>query len=280
MFAGTFKGYTSLNDMQNIHADLLNKEFKINTDGISEFTTAQIQAKAAAMGLTNSLTTQLVGIGKDANFIQKVTAGNITWGKALKDNTIDINSLGDALLKSNKVSNEAKNALKTVTEQCGKSSDAYKNVVNSIIDGTSGFENISDSIIDIGTTTTQSTSILSGFKATLTGIAASAKSLFTTLATNPLTWLVAAGVAAVALEDALTIDYGEAHEALQESSQKYQDTKTNLESLNTELGTTQSRIEELQALKDAGTITFAEDNELENLNTQLLKKHSIKCYSF
>ena len=65
MFAGTFKGYNSLGDMQNIHKDLLNKEFKINTDGISEFTAANIQAKASAMGLADSLTAELVAMGKE-----------------------------------------------------------------------------------------------------------------------------------------------------------------------------------------------------------------------
>ena len=56
MWAGTFKNYSSINDMQNVETELLSKNFKIGTDGLSDFTTAQIQAKAAAMGLTDSLT--------------------------------------------------------------------------------------------------------------------------------------------------------------------------------------------------------------------------------
>lgn len=76
MFAGTFDKYTSRDDMQNVHADLLNKEFKIKSNDISEFTTAQIQAKAAAMGLTDSLTTELIAMGKNAAFTQKLLQAN------------------------------------------------------------------------------------------------------------------------------------------------------------------------------------------------------------
>lgn len=121
---------------------------------------------------------------------------------------------------------------------------------------------------ELAASQTAATASTAGFSAAMTGLGASIKSTFIALATNPLTWLVAAGVAAVALEDALTIDYKEANDALQESSQKYQDTKTNLESLNSELQTTQTRITELQALKDAGTITLTEEVELEKLQAQ------------
>lgn len=262
MFAGTFKGYNSLNDMQNVHFDLINKEFKIGTDGISEFTTANIQAKAATMGLKDSLITELVAMGKDATFTQKAVTGKLTFGKALKDNSLTFEDFGKSLEKSNKLTKLQADSLTGLAEKFGRNSKNYTTYATTLIEN---IEGLSDSIIDLGTASTQTSSNVSNI---FTGMAASAKNLFTTLATNPLTWLVAAGVAAVALEDALTIDYKEANTALQESSQKYQDTKSNLESLNSELETTQSRITELQGLKDAGTITIAEKTELENLQSQ------------
>ena len=100
MFAGTFDKYTSRDDMQNVHADLLNKEFKIKSNDISEFTTAQIQAKAAAMGLTDSLTTELIAMGKNAAFTQKAATGKLTFGKALKENIGSIEEIADVLSKS------------------------------------------------------------------------------------------------------------------------------------------------------------------------------------
>ena len=260
MFAGTFKGYNSLSDMQNIHTELLNKEFKINTNGLSEFTTAQIQAKAATMSLTDSLTTELIAMGKDATFTQKVASGKLTWGKAVNEFGDNLDEIGTKLLESGKLSDKMHNRLSAVLD-----SGNVNNYKQTVLDALNSVDGLSDSIIDLGTTANQTSSTLPNI---FTGIAASAKNLFTTLATNPLTWVSAAAVAAVALEDALTIDYKEANTALQKSSQKYQDTKSNLESLNSELETTQSRITELQGLQDAGTITVAEETELENLQSQ------------
>lgn len=55
VFNGVYKGYDSIDNMQNITADMFRKQMHINTDGLSEFTMAQIQAKAASLGLTDSL---------------------------------------------------------------------------------------------------------------------------------------------------------------------------------------------------------------------------------
>ena len=112
------------------------------------------------------------------------------------------------------------------------------------------------------------TASTTGFSAAMSGLCASIKSTFLALATNPLTWVAAASVAFAALMDAMTVDYSEANETFQISSQNYQDTKTNLESLNSEFETTKNRISELQALKDAGTITLAQQSELESLQSQ------------
>lgn len=75
------------------------------------------------------------------------------------------------------------------------------------------------------------TATTGGLTSAFTGLWASMKPVLAALATNPLTWFAAAGVAAIALEDLFTVDYGEAHEALEESSTKYQETQTELESL-------------------------------------------------
>ena len=115
---------------------------------------------------------------------------------------------------------------------------------------------------------TAATASTSGFSAAMIGLGASIKSTFLALATNPLTWVVGASVAFAALMDAITVDYDEANKAFQESFQKYQDTKTNLESLNAELETTKNRISELQVFKDADTITSAQKSELEILQSQ------------
>lgn len=103
--SANFKTASSISDMQNITASMFNKQFRIGSDGISEWSKAQIEAKSSSMGLTTALTNELVALSNDADFTAKARAGKITWGQALKDTTIKTEDLGDALLSSNKVSN-------------------------------------------------------------------------------------------------------------------------------------------------------------------------------
>ena len=82
------------------------KSFKLDDTGISEYTMEQIKAKAATLGLTDSLTAQSVIMAKDADFTAKVSTGKLSFSKALKDNTIDIEELGDAIKKSHKITKD------------------------------------------------------------------------------------------------------------------------------------------------------------------------------
>lgn len=112
------------------------------------------------------------------------------------------------------------------------------------------------------------TGTTSGLSTAMTGLGATLKSVFISLATNPLTYLVAGlAVGAVALHNYMTA-FDDAVEKAQESQSAYSSTTSEIESLNSELETTQSRISELQALKDAGTISLAEESELSRLQNQ------------
>lgn len=65
----------------------------------------------------------------------------------------------------------------------------------------------------------------------------------------------------------------------EDSKAAFESTQSELNSMNAELETTTQRISELQALKDAGTITLAEESELETLklqNEELQRQISLK----
>lgn len=62
--------------------------------------------------------------------------------------------------------------------------------------------------------------------------------------------------------------FDKATEVAQESQSAYKDSASELSSLNSELETSKSRLEELQALKDAGTISVVENEELNQLQLQ------------
>lgn len=178
-----------------------------------------------------------------------------------------ITSIDDAskILKLSGVSKEVgETALKS-----GQFADSFSKVANAATGITVGEKAVAGLAAEGATATN-----------VFTGLGISIKSAFMALATNPLTYLTAGLVAGgIALNNYIK-EFDNAIEKAEGSQADYSSTVSELESLNSELETTQSRIEELQALKDAGTITFAEEAELENLQSQLLKKHSIKCYSF
>ena len=77
--------------------------------------------------------------------------------------------------------------------------------------------------------------------------------------------ITTATIAASAAYDALTTTSQESAEALTDMQSSYDSNKSDLESLNSELETTQSRIDELQA---KGHLTLTEQSELSNLQAQ------------
>lgn len=116
-----------------------------------------------------------------------------------------------------------------------------------------------------GAAATGATTGITAFGAALKGAAASAKALVVSLLSNPLTYIVAIlGVAAVsAYKFANAFD--DAKDAASDSAGVYSSTKSEIEYLNSELETTSSRIEELQA---QGTLSLSDKAELAKLQRQ------------
>ena len=116
------------------------------------------------------------------------------------------------------------------------------------------------------------TALGASFKAAAVGV-------MTFLATNPIGWAILAGTAifgVVKAVDALTTSYSEAQEASAKSREEYQQTASELDSINSELETTQQRIDEL---KSKGALTITEKEELSQLqaqNSELKRQYEIK----
>lgn len=247
--------------------------FKIDDSGISSFTMAQTEAKAKAIGLTDSLKEQLVAMSKDADFATKARATHMTWGEALKDNSVSTNDLVKALSKSDNVSNKAKSILEGLGDVTKDNEDKAKAFTEQIINGADGFDDISGKMLDFGEASKKSNSMLSATKDTLKGLFASIKGYL------PIIAAVAAAIAAYKIWDYTQTKYTRAQEKLSKSSGEYEETKSELESLNNELETTTSRIEELQKLQKEGTITLTEEAELEKLqqtNSELERQVELK----
>lgn len=270
LFGRTFSKEKSLST--SLLADDILSEFKIGSDGISEFTTSQIEAKSAALGLTESLTNELIAFGSDATLSAKAASGKLKWVDAIKDSKIETEDFYNLLSKSQKLPTKELDYLKEVAEKYGTNSKELRNSMSSIIDAST---ELGDSFITLESSAAGAgKSIGSIFK----GLGAS----FMTFITSPagiLASFAAITVALTALQDALTVDYDEANDALSKAASEYSENQQSLESMNSELETTKSRIAELQALKDSGTITLSEEGELEKLktqNTELERKISLQ----
>lgn len=112
-----------------------------------------------------------------------------------------------------------------------------------------------------------------GATGTLTAsLAAATKGIIAFLTTNPIGWAIGAAaiIGGVALAyDALTVSFAEASEAADKAAQELDDSKSELKNLEDEIDSLNEKIKELQALKDAGTISLTDEAELGRLQRQV-----------
>lgn len=147
MSSKRFKGITSISDMLGWQTSSFNEFLKIDSSGVSKYTMEEIKAKSAVLGLTDELTTQAVALAKDADFTAKAATGKLTWGKAIATAGDNIDEVGNALLKSGKLSDNAKQNLQAILD-----SGKVENYKQGIMDAINSVDGLSDSIIDLGST--------------------------------------------------------------------------------------------------------------------------------
>ena len=266
--SNNFKTASSISDMQNITAEMFNKQFRINSEGVSEWSKAQIEAKANAIGLTESLKNEVLAMASDATITDKLRTGKLTWAKAIDTAGDSINDVGDALIKSGKLSKENSEILKRVIDQgdVKNTKQRMKDIVNEV-------DGLADSFVNLESKTSSKT----GF---FTSAANLGKGLLVSLkAIAPYAAAITAVVVAVGAIDHALTGYSRAQENLSASSAKYEETKSELQSLNSQLDETKSRIEELQEIHDTTGLTFAQESELEKLqetNNELQRQVDLK----
>lgn len=263
--SNNFKTASSISDMQNITAEMFNKQFRINADGISEFSKAQIEAKANAIGLTDSLKNEVLAMASDASITDKLRTGKLTWAQAVKTAGDEINDVGKALIDSGKLSEKNSKILKELID---KNDVEYTTVkIKEMVKETDG---LADSFTSLGEVEKASTSSLGD---SLKGMLVSLKAML------PVIAAVGAAIAVYKAWDYTQTGFTRAQENFENSLSNYKNTKSEIESLNSELDNTKSRIEELKELQDNGVITFAEEVELEKLqhtNDELERQLEIK----
>ena len=266
MSGSRFKNVTSIDDMLGWQKSSFDLAFQVGADGISEYTMEQIKAKSAVMGLNDELTAQALALASDADFTAKASAKKLTYKDAVADYLDDsYEEIGESLKNNKKLKQSTVDALESAAKEgAEKYKETIKDVVNytdSLADGV----DIADDIVDIGSSAASATSGVTGLGAAFKGLAASAKSLFVTLATNPFTYIVGfAAVAAKILYDQSNA-FNKAKETAQESQESYSNTASEVNSLNSQLQDTNSQID---ALKSKGKLSITDEAELSRLQRQ------------
>lgn len=270
VFNGVYKGYGSIDDMQNITADMFKKQMRINTDGLSEFTMAQIQAKAASLGLTDSLTSQVVALANDADFSAKAATGKLTWKKAISDSKIGADDLIDALSKVDGIDLKELDRIKNLDATDINKKVNLSNLVNNVA-------KIGDEVIDLGSAgEIAGKSISSVFK----GMAASIAPLL------PLIAGVGAGLVAVTGVYKYFNQFDSAFEKTTKSFSEYKDASTELENLKNQSTDIKSQLESIggkynisfdgiddvdsmiDKVESVDTLKLTDKSDLENLRNQ------------
>lgn len=225
----------------------LNKVFDIGKDGISSLTSAEMQTIGKAAGLQNPLINEFLAKAKDADFYSKASAKQLKWSDAIKDskNTDAIKQL--LLKRSDILSKDTLKQIKTAN------TDELQSVLKDTIDQTA---ELKDSLINVGDAGKSGFTILGntvkGFLVTLKAIA-------------PALIAITAAYAAFKYFDNQQHQYTNAVNKAKESITEYQQTKSEVESLNKQLEQTQERIEEINS---QDTLTITDQAELETLKKQ------------
>lgn len=225
----------------------LNKVFDIGKDGISSLTSAEMQTIGKAAGLQSPLINEFLAKAKDADFYSKASAKQLKWSDAIKDskNTDAIKQL--LLKRSDILSKDTLKQIKTAN------TDELQSVLKDTIDQTA---ELKDSLINVGDAGKSGFTILGntvkGFLVTLKAIA-------------PALIAITAAYAAFKYFDNQQHQYTNAVNKAKESITEYQQTKSEVESLNKQLEQTQERIEEINS---QDTLTITDQAELETLKKQ------------
>ena len=256
-----FKKANSISDLQGTVLDNFNKQFHISSEGISEWSKAQIEAKSSAIGLKESLTNEVVAMAKDASITDKIKTGKLTWIEALDKAGNSVDEFGDALLKSGKLSDNSKNVLENVLGS-DKSIDDKRQAMRDVINATDDLKN---SIANVESVSSKS-GIFSGAKNFGKEMLLNLKSFITTA--GPYIAAIGAVVGAWELFKYSSEEYTRAQENMDSTVSDYKEEQSNLDTLNSKYDEQKSKIEELQVLKSSGNITNAQDIELQSLQNQ------------
>ena len=222
-----FKNAASIDNLSESALNLLNSQFRVDDNGISKWNKSQIEAKANAIGLTDSLKNEILTMAQDADITDRLKTGKLTWAKAIADSGNDIDKVADALKQSGKISEDWIERLNNVDKT---------NLKQTVLDAVNATDGLADSIANVGKVA-DDTGLLSKAGTMGKGILAGFKE-FASTGIGKLTIAATAISAAITafkfLDDKFDITFDTAFKHTSEGVSKVQNLKSEIDSLNSQ----------------------------------------------
>ena len=222
-----FKNAASIDNLSESALNLLNSQFRVDDNGISKWNKSQIEAKANAIGLTDSLKNEILTMAQDADITDRLKTGKLTWAKAITDSGDDIDKVADALKQSGKISEDWIERLNNVDKT---------NLKQTVLDAVNATDGLADSIANVGKVA-DDTGLLSKAGTMGKGILAGFKE-FASTGVGKLTIAATAISAAITafkfLDDKFDITFDTAFKHTSEGVSNVQNLKSEIDSLNSQ----------------------------------------------
>lgn len=153
----------------------LKQSLNVNDKGISEFTTAQIEAKAKVWGFNEEMTKQALAFANDATLATRAADKTLTYGNAIKENLSYGTELAKILKDNGKINDKGIAKLSALTEGTKEYNEAVKTIIEDSQD-------ISEAIVELPESASKASTAFSGLSNYFKGLLATLKTMLPLIA--------------------------------------------------------------------------------------------------
>lgn len=214
----------------------LKQSLNVNDKGISEFTTAQIEAKTKVWGFNEEMTKQALAFANDATLATRAADKTLTYGKAISENTSYGTQLIKILKEQGKLDENVLKPLSKFTEGSQEYNDAAKKIIESSKD-------ISEAIVEIPASADTAGKAITGLSNYFKGLIATLKTF------APVILAVTAAIAAYSAwkwaDNKYNLTYSTSLKNVKEHVSNLQNAQKEIDSLNSKADQYKQTLEEI-----------------------------------
>lgn len=214
----------------------LKQSLNVNDKGISEFTTAQIEAKTKVWGFNEEMTKQALAFANDATLATRAADKTLTYGKAISENTSYGTQLIKILKEQGKLDENVLKPLSKFTEGSQEYNDAAKKIIESSKD-------ISEAIVEIPASADTTGKAITGLSNYFKGLIATLKTF------APVILAVTAAIAAYSAwkwaDNKYNLTYSTSLKNVKEHVSNLQNAQKEIDSLNSKADQYKQTLEEI-----------------------------------